>query len=148
MEAEKVTSIPVSQDAEWVARHARLDASLAAVIRTPVVDGRFAERVWALIHADEARAAAVQQALRVRLGTPWWLASLNVIAVAVTIVAVALAAGVVVSGRLAESVAVSLAFLEQPSSSLRLASLIASAAGVWLGLRWVPLARASGSAWL
>ena len=148
MEADKVTSIPAAQDAEWLARHPRLDASLAAAIRTPVVNERFARQVWALIHADEAQATAVQQALRARLGTPWWLASLNVIAIAVTVVAVVLAIAVVAGGQLPESAAARLAFVEQPSAPLRFVTLVASAAGVWLGLRGVPFTRAFGSAWL
>lgn len=149
METDNVTSILVSHDAEWLVRHPRLDAALAAAIRTPVADERFAERVWALVRADEARALAMQQVLRTRLGTPWWLASLNVIAIAVTTAAVALAlSAVAAAGPLAELAAVGRAFVEQPPDSMRLVTLLASVAALWIGLRLAPVARAFGSPWL
>ena len=91
---------------------------------------------------------AMQQVLRMRLGTPWWLASLNVIAIAVTTVAVALAFGAVAAGPLAESAIAKLAFADLPSDSVRVVTLLASAAALWFGLRLVPFARAFGSAWL
>ena len=148
METDNVTSIPDSHDAEWRARHPRLDVSLAASIRAPVADERFSEQVWARIRADKAQAMAMQQVLRMRLGTPWWLASLNVIAIAVATVAVALALGAVATRPLAESAIAELALVEQTSDSIRVVTLLAGAAGLWFGLRLVPFARAFGSAWL
>jgi hypothetical protein len=146
MEADKVTALPVSHDTEWLARNPRLDASLTAAIRAPVADERFDERVWSLIRTDEARAIAMQQALHMRLGTPWWLASLNVIAIAVTIVTVALAlAGA--GGPLTEAAVARWAVGDQPWDALPLFALLASAAGIWLGLRGVPFVRPFGSSW-
>jgi hypothetical protein len=122
--------------------------SLTAAIRTTVVDERFDEQVWTLIRAAEAEALAMQRILRMRLGTPWWLDTLNLIAIAATTVAVAVALGAVAARFLAESAAVALAFVEQPSDSIRLVALIASAAALWFGLRHAPFARAFGRAWL
>jgi hypothetical protein len=148
MEADNVTSITESHDAEWLARHPRLDASLTVAIRAPVADERFAEQVRARIRAHEAEAMAMQQVLRMRLGTPWWLASLNVIAIAVATVAVALALGAGAAGPLAESAIARLAFLEQSSDAVRVVTLLASAAVLWFGLRLAPFARTFGSVWL
>jgi hypothetical protein len=149
MEADNVTSIPVSDDAEWRARHARLDAALKAAIRAPVVDERFAERVWARVRVDEAQAIAIQRALRTRLGTPWWLASLNVIAVAASTVIVALALSGAVGQPLAESAVAAATFIAQPSDAVRVGvTLLLGVAGLWFGLRLVPFARAFGRAWL
>lgn len=147
MEADNPASRRASHDAEWTARHSRLDMSLTKAIRAPVVDGRFDAEVWALIRADEAEALALQRTLRTRLGTPWWLDSLNVIAVATTAVVVALALSAVASRPVAESATAALAFIEQPSESVRAFALIASAAALWFGLRQVPFVRTVVRAW-
>jgi hypothetical protein len=146
MEADNSTAKRVSPDAEWPSRHARLDTSLTAAIRAPVVDERFDERVWALIRADEARVLAMRTLPRTKLGTPWWLDSLNVIAIAATAVAIALALGA--SRPFAEAAAVVLALAEQPSEPVRFFALVASAVALWFGLRQVPFVRALVRAWL
>jgi hypothetical protein len=146
MEADDLTSNRIPPDAQWSAHHARLDTSLMAAIRPPVVDGRFDEQVWALIRADEAKALATRALLPTKVGTPWWLDLLNVVAIAVTAVTVVLALGA--SRPAAETAAVALALVEQPSESGRLFALVASAAALWLGLRQVPFVRALVRAWL
>lgn len=146
MEADNSTAKRLSPDAEWPARHARLDTSLTVAIRAPVVNERFDEQVWALIRADEARVLAMPTLPRTKLGTPWWLDSLNVIAIAATAVAIALALRA--SGPLAEAVAVARTLAEQSSEPVRLFALVASAAALWLGLRQVPSVRALVRAWL
>lgn len=118
----------------------RLDRSLGAAIRAPVVDERFDEQVWARIRADEAAALATQRLLRMRLGTPWWLAALNVIAMAAVAVTIAVALGA--SRPVAESAAVVLALAEQPPESVRSVALLVAAAALWFGLRRAPFLRA------
>jgi hypothetical protein len=146
MEADDPAAKLASHDANWTARHSRLDTSLTAAIRAPTVDESFDEQVWALIRSDEAKALAMRKMLRAKLGTPWWLDFLNVIAIAATGVAIALALGA--SRPAAEAAAMTLAFMEQSPESVRFFALVASAAALWLGLWQVPSVRALVRAWL
>jgi hypothetical protein len=146
MEANNSTSERITPHAEWSAHHARLDTSLIAAIRAPVVDEHFDDQVWALIRADEPKVLALRAMLRTKLGTPWWLDLLNVIAITVTAVAVVLALGA--SRPAAETVAVALALVEQPSEPVRFLALVASVSALWFGLRQVPFVRALVRAWL
>jgi hypothetical protein len=148
MESDNSAYKRLSHDAEWAGRHPQLDTSLTEAIRAPVVDERFDERVWALIRADESEALAAQKMVRMRLGTPWWLDSLNVIAIGATAVVIALAFIAVASDPVAESAAVALAVVEQPPESVRSFALMASAAALWLGLRQSPFVRALVRVWL
>jgi hypothetical protein len=146
MEVDERAAKRAAHDADWTARHSSLDASLIAAIRAPAVDERFDQQVWALIRADEAEALAMRDMLSTRLGTPWWLDSLNVVAIAATAAAIAVALGA--SRPLADVTAVAFALREQPSESVRAFTLVASAAALWLGLRQVPYVRALVRAWL
>ena len=128
MEADRLTSIPQDGDAEWLARHSRLDMSLKAAIHTTAVDERFDEKVWTLVRAAEAETLATRKILRMTLGTPWWLDMLNLIAVATIIGTIAVALGSV--------------------AGKPLGALVASSAVLWLGLRHGSLERALRSAWL
>ena len=64
---------------------------MTVAIRPPVVHAEFDEHVWALIRADEAEALALRSTWGTRLGIPWWLGALNIVAIAVTAVAVTIA---------------------------------------------------------
>jgi hypothetical protein len=136
-----------SRDAEWLAQEPRLDTALTAAIRAPAVHARFDEQVWALIRADEAQALAVRTTLGTRLGTPWWLDALNVVAVGVTAVAVTLALRSVATRPLAASAAAALTFVEHATNSVLL-TLFVSAAALWFALRQTPFARAVTRPWL
>lgn len=137
MKSEQVTSMSSTSDTKWLGHHSRLDRRLNAAIHAPVVDERFDQKVWALIRVADAEALTTQKALRMRLGTPWWLEMLNVIAVAATIVTIAVALG----NGAARPLAAALAFGEQPSDAVRVGALIASAAVLWFGLRHGSLER-------
>jgi hypothetical protein len=106
------------------------------------VDARFDERVWALIRADEAAALAMRTIWRTRLGTPWWLGALNIVAVAFTALGITLALRSVVAKPLLASVTAASSFGGHSTGSV-LFVLLASAAGLWFALRLTPLARAT-----
>jgi hypothetical protein len=135
MEADKLISMHKARDAEWVARHAELDTSLAAAIQPRVVDERFDEQVWAKVRADEAHMSAMLESLRGKLGVPWWLDCLNMIAVVATMGAVALAFGPAIVTALAEQAAV-----EPSSDAVRIVAMMAGATVLWFGVRNAVLA--------
>jgi hypothetical protein len=101
------------------------------------VDARFDEQVWALIRADEAAALAMPTIRVTRLGTPWWLSALNVVAVAATVLGITLALRSMAAKPLAASVATALSFGGHSTGSV-LFVLLASAAGFWFALRQTP----------
>jgi hypothetical protein len=146
MEVENPDQRRTAHEAEWASRYSQLDAALAAATRAPAVDERFDQHVWSLVRADEAKALATQRMLRARLGAPWWLDSLNVVAIAATAAAVALALRA--SRPVVESAVVAFAYFEQPPESVRVLALVAGAAALWFGLRQVPFVRAFVRAWL
>src|SRR5262245_33017823 len=89
-------SIQASRDPEWPARHPALDAALAAAIRAraPVADAELDRRVWARLRADADAGSSVPRVERQRqVGAPLWLNALNVVAIGVAAILVAVALG-------------------------------------------------------
>jgi hypothetical protein len=146
MEADNLNSMQASRDAEWLAREPRLDTALAVAIRAPAADARLDAQVWAVIRAGEAESLAMRMTWVTRLGRPWWLDALNVVAVAVTAVAVTLALRSAVT-KLAAAAAAASTFVQHPTDFVLL-TLCVSAGGLWFALRQTPFARAVTRSWL
>ena len=140
---DDVASTRASRDREWPAQHPALDAALVAAIRAPGTDKMFDRQVWARIRADGGGASVPRAERQRRFGAPLWLNVLNVIAVGVVAVMVALALRTAVPPA-DHSVPVALALIERSPSPMRVVVVAASALGLWLGLRWTPWARAIG----
>lgn len=138
------TSTSAAPDREWPAQNPALDAALVAAIRAPVADAEFDRQVWARIRADAAVDPSASSSRRRQwFDAPLWLNALNVVAIGIVAVLVALA----LSGaaqRAAQSASAAMAALEQSQNATRIAVLIVSAAGLWLGLRRTPWARTIG----
>ena len=131
-------STSTSPDPEWSAKHPALDAALVTAIRAPAADPEFDRQVWARIRAEAGTSAPTVQRQQ-RFGAPVWLNALNVIAIGVVIVLVALALGTA-----AQPARVAVALVEHSQNLTRMAVLMVSGAALWLGLRRTPWARTIG----
>jgi hypothetical protein len=138
-----LASARASRDPEWLAQHPALDAALASGIRAPAADADFDREVWARIRTDAAANSLGSREPHRRFGAPLWLSALNIVAMGVVAVIVALVLGAAAQPA-EQSARVARALLEHSPISMRVALIVASGIGLWLGLRGTPWARALG----
>jgi len=145
---DRFPSTRAARDPEWPAQHPALDAKLAATIRGPLVDAGFDRQVWARIRAAAAPGAAESSPTRRRLvGLPLWLSVLNAVAIGFVVVALAVALRMALQS-VASSAGAAVAVVEHSPTLMRMVAVVATAMGLWLGLRETPIARALARQWL